>query len=70
MNNQLRIPDPETRKRLVEKLREVCRQYDELNHLLDEAIASAEADIRSSPLNAYRLRKAKQAAAEGIKELG
>lgn len=39
MNNQRRIPDPETRKRSVEKLREVCRQYDALNALLDEAIA-------------------------------
>lgn len=40
MNNQPRIPDPETRRRSVEKLREVCRQYDALNLLLDEAIAS------------------------------
>ncbi len=40
-------------------MREVCRQYDALNLLLDEAIFLAEADIRSSPLNAYRLRKAK-----------
>ena len=28
-----------TRRRSVEKLREVCRQYDALNLLLDEAIA-------------------------------
>lgn len=49
MNNQPRIPDAETRKRHVEKLREVCRQYDLLNQLLDEAIASAEEDIRNSP---------------------
>lgn len=49
MNNQPRIPDPETIKRHVAQLREVCRQYDALNLLLDEAIASAEADIRNSP---------------------
>ncbi len=57
--NQPRIPDPETRRRSVEKMREICRQYDALNLLLDEAIFLAEADIRNNPLNTYRLRKAK-----------
>ena len=56
---QPRIPDPETRRRSIENMREVCRQFDALNLLLDEAIALLEADIRNSPLNAYRLRKAK-----------
>jgi hypothetical protein len=60
MNNKPRIPDPETIKRHVAQLREVCRQYDPLNLLLDEAMASAEADIRNSPLTAYRLGKAKK----------
>lgn len=55
MNNQPKIPDSETIKRHVAMLREVCRQHDQLNLLLDEAIASAEADIRNSPLTAYRL---------------
>ncbi|HEY9871892.1 MAG TPA: hypothetical protein V6D12_00535 [Candidatus Obscuribacterales bacterium] len=64
MNNQPRIPDPETRKRSVEKMREVCRQYDALNMLLDEAIAQAEADIRNSPLTAYRLGKTHRVAAQ------
>ena len=57
--NQPRIPDPETRRRSIENMREVCRQFDALNLLLDEAIFLAEADIRNSPLNVYRLRKAK-----------
>ncbi len=57
--NQPRIPDPETRRRSLEKMREVCRQFDALNLLLDEAIFLAEADIRNSPLNVYRLEKAK-----------
>ena len=56
---QPRIPDPETRRRSIENMREVCRQFDALNLLLDEAIFLAEADIRNSPLNVYRLRKAK-----------
>jgi len=55
MNHQPEIPDAETRKRSVERMREVCRQFDALNLLLDEAIAQAEADIRNSPLTAYRL---------------
>ena len=70
MNNQLRIPDPETIKRHVSKMREVCRQFDALNLLLDEAIAQVEADIRNSPLTAYRLGKARVAVEEGAKETG
>ncbi len=60
MSNQPRIPDAQTRKQSVERLREVCRQFDALNLLLDEAIAQAEADNRNSPLTAYRLGRAKQ----------
>lgn len=60
MNDRPRIPDPETRKRSVEKLPEVVRMYDDLNLLLDKAIAQAEEDIRNSPLTAYRLRNAKR----------
>ncbi len=60
MSNQPRIPDPETRRRSVERMRQVCRQFDALNLLLDEAIAQAEADIRNSQLTAYRLGRAKQ----------
>lgn len=59
MNDQPRIPDPETRKRWIERMSEICLQFDALNLLLDEAIFLAEADIRNSPLNAYRLKKAK-----------
>ena len=65
---QPRIPDPETRRRSIENMREVCRQFDALNLLLDEAIALVEADIRNSPLNVYRLKKAKLGAvSEGSK---
>jgi len=67
MNDGPRIPDPETRKRWIENMREVCRQYDILNLMLDEAIALAEADIRNSPLNAYRLGKIKSSAPENSK---
>lgn len=66
MNDRPRIPDPETRRRSIERMQEVCRQFDALNLILDEAIALVEADIRNSPLNAYRLRKAKQRVALAI----
>ena len=65
--NQPRIPDPETRRRSIEKMQEICRQFDTLNLLLDEAIALAEADIRNSPLNAYRLEKAQTVALDSSK---
>lgn len=59
MNNQAKQPDPKMIERHVEKLQEVVRMYDDLNLLLDKAIAQAEEDIRNSPLTAYRLGKAK-----------
>ena len=43
-------------------MREVCRQFDSLNFALDELIAQIEADIRNSPLTAYRLGRAKSVA--------
>jgi len=36
-------------------MREVCRQFDHLNFVIDELIAQIEADIRNSSLTAYRL---------------
>jgi len=60
MSHQAKVPDPEARKRSVERMREVCRQFDALNLLLDEAIAQAEADIRNSQLTAYRLGRVKR----------
>ncbi len=60
MNDRLRIPDPETKRQCLEKMRQVCRQLDALNLLADEAIALAEADIRNSPLSAYRLGRVKR----------
>ncbi|MEG3849997.1 hypothetical protein QT971_22165 [Microcoleus sp. herbarium19] len=46
MNQQPRIPDAATRKRHVEKMREVCQQLDALTLNLDELIAIFEADNR------------------------
>jgi len=62
MNSQAKIPAPETRARSVANLREVCRRLDAVTIKLDEVIAQLEADIRNSPLTAYRLGKAKQPA--------
>jgi hypothetical protein len=39
MSNEFRIPDPETRAKNLAKLKEVTRQLDILNLVLDEALA-------------------------------
>jgi exonuclease VII small subunit len=60
MNSQPRIPDAETRARSVANLRALVKRMDAGILQLDELIASLEADIRNSPLTAYRLGKAKR----------
>ncbi len=57
MTQQPQLPEPEKVKQTVTQMREVCRQFDSLNFALDELIAQIEADIRNSPLTAYRLGK-------------
>ncbi|MFB2892829.1 hypothetical protein ACE1CI_07785 [Aerosakkonemataceae cyanobacterium BLCC-F50] len=59
MTQQPPLPDPEKVKQTVARMREVCRQFDNVNLALDELIAQIEADIRNSPLTAYRLGKMK-----------
>jgi exonuclease VII small subunit len=60
MSSQPRIPDAETRARSVANLRALVKRMDAGILQLDELIASLEADIRNSPLTAYRLGKAKR----------
>ena len=52
MNN--RIPDIKTREKSVLRLKEACLMLDALNMTLDEAIASAESDIRNNSINCRR----------------
>ncbi|XWK87516.1 MAG: hypothetical protein U7127_25510 [Phormidium sp.] len=59
MTQQPPLPDPEKVKQTVARMHEVCRQFDNVNLALDELIAQIEADIRNSPLTAYRLGKIK-----------
>ena len=59
MTQQPPLPDREKVKQTVTKMREVCRQFDNVNLALDELIAQIESDIRNSPLTAYRLGKMK-----------
>lgn len=59
MTNQPRIPEPETIERHVTKMRELCRSWDAHIADLDELNTRLEADIRKSPLVAYRLEKAR-----------
>ncbi|MBD3563137.1 hypothetical protein H6S82_30500, partial [Planktothrix sp. FACHB-1355] len=48
MTQEPPLPDPEKVKQTVTRMREVCRQFDNLNLALDELIAQIEADIRNS----------------------
>ncbi len=57
MNKQSRIPDPETRARSVARMRQLVKRMDAGILQFDELIARLEADIRNSPLTAYRLGK-------------
>lgn len=62
MTQQPALPNPEKVQQTVAKMRQVCHQFDALNLALDELITQIEADIRQSPLTAYRLRKAQSVA--------
>ena len=64
MSNQPKIPDAETRRRSVAKLRKLVKRMDAGILQLDELNARLEADIRKSPLTAYRLGKAKRLASQ------
>ena len=55
-----KIPDIETREKSVSRLREACLMLDALNMTLDEAIASAEADIRNNNINRRRRQEAER----------
>ena len=54
------IPNIETREKSVSRLKEACLMLDALNMTLDEAIASAESDIRNNNTNRRRREKAER----------
>lgn len=60
MNTEKRIPDAETRARNVARLREVCLMFDELNMMLAQASAIAEADLQNSPLYVRRRERVRK----------
>jgi hypothetical protein len=55
MTAKSRIPDAETRARSVHKLKEICRELEVVELMLDEAIALADRDLREQRL--ARLQK-------------
>lgn len=59
MSNK-KVPDLETRKKSVSRLKEVCLMLDALNMTLNEAIASSEADIRNNKINRRRRQEAEK----------
>ncbi len=58
--NERMIPDPAKVQKTVYELRALCRQFDLLNFQLEELTAYIDAEIRKSPLTAYRLGKMPQ----------
>jgi hypothetical protein len=50
MNDQFRIPDPETRAKSIANLKAASRLLDLFNLELDEAIALIEKDLRLPPV--------------------
>jgi hypothetical protein len=57
MTEKLSPPNSEKVQQTVTKMRQVCREFDNLNLALDEVIAQVELEIRNSLLTAYRLGK-------------
>lgn len=55
-----KIPDIKIREKSVSRLKEACLMLDGLNMTLDEAIASAEKDIRNNSINRLRREKAER----------
>lgn len=58
--NKQPLPDPEIIKKTVRELKALGRQFDLLNFQLEELTAYVDAEIRKSPLTAYRLGKTPQ----------
>ncbi|MFB2937568.1 hypothetical protein ACE1B6_20155 [Aerosakkonemataceae cyanobacterium BLCC-F154] len=58
MTNQPRIPNPETRARLLSSLRQTRLELEEFGLQLEEVIAGLEKQIREQKLR--RIEKAKQ----------
>jgi hypothetical protein len=55
MTTKSRIPDAETRARSVRNMKEICRQLEIVELMLDEAIALVDRDLRNQRL--ARLQK-------------
>lgn len=59
MNNK-KIPDLETRKKSLSRLKEARLMLEALNMTLDETIAVFEADIRNNSVNRRRRQEAEK----------
>lgn len=64
MNNELKIPDLQTRERSVAKLRELAKRWDALIGNLDELNTRLETELENSAIGAYDKRRAERLAAQ------
>jgi hypothetical protein len=53
MNNQPRVPDPETRARSVARMREICVAFDEQIAVLDKLSAQTGSVVKWNPFHQY-----------------
>jgi hypothetical protein len=60
MNNQPRIPDPETRACSTARMREICAAFDEQIAVLDELSAQIEAENQKQPFYIYCQKRKQQ----------
>lgn len=60
MNTEKKIPDAQTRAKNIARWKEICLQFDELNMMLAQASAIAEAELQNSPLYIHRRERVRK----------
>ena len=60
MTQQSQLPDLEKVKQRAARMQEICLMFDAQIMVLDELIASVEAENRNNPMNVYRREKGKR----------
>lgn len=57
MTKKLSFPNPDQTNITVEKMKNICEDFDSINLELNQLISQIEIDISNSKLTTYRLRK-------------
>ena len=70
MTQQSQLPDLEKVKQRAARMQEICLMFDAQIMVLDELIASVEAENRNNPMNVYRREKGKRLLQSLMQEKG